>query len=80
MSQGLIPVVSDWHFNRTIVGDDRLVVKGYSPKDYADIIDGIISNNEIETLSRQMYERIKTHFAENVVLNNVHEALQKYVC
>lgn len=80
MSQGLIPVVSDWHFNRGIVGNDKLVVKGYAPKDYADKIDGIISANEIECLSRQMYERIKTHFAENVVLKNVHEALQKYVC
>ena len=77
MSQGLIPIVSDWHFNRAIVGDDRLVVVGYDPMEYAKRIDGIIMSDQIEKLSEYMQNRIKTNFTEEVVLNNINQALQK---
>ena len=77
MSQGLIPIVSDWHFNKTIVGNDELVVKGYDPKDYADKIEKIISTVDMQLLSRQMYDRIKNNFAEGVVLSNVNVAFEK---
>ena len=75
MSQGLIPVVSDWHFNKTVVGDEKLVVIGYEPKDYAGKIDEIISTCDMKQISKQMYERIRSYFAEGVVLRNVDKAL-----
>lgn len=77
MSQGLIPIVSDWHFNRAIVGNDRLVVKGYESQTYADKIDEIISSSSIDVLSKQMYERVKQNFTESVVLEKVGDSLEK---
>lgn len=77
MSQGLIPIVSDWHFNRAIVGNDRLVVNGYEPQAYADKIDEIISSSSIDVLSKQMYERVKQNFTESVVLEKVGDSLEK---
>ena len=42
MNQGLIPIVSDHHFKRTIVGDDKFVVKIFDAKDYADRIEQLM--------------------------------------
>ena len=63
MTHGVVPVVSDFHFNRTIVADDRLVVNGYDPKDYADRVSAIIENNEFQSLSKQMWQHIKDNYA-----------------
>lgn len=67
MSYGLIPIVSDYHFNRSIVGDDRLIVKGFDARLYADRINHLIERNEIDNLSNQMYQRIKEKFSFQVV-------------
>jgi glycosyltransferase involved in cell wall biosynthesis len=77
MSQGLIPIVSDWHFNRAIVGNNELVVDGYEPQSYADRIDVIIKDNNLEDLSKLMRQRIKENFLESVVLKSVGEELEK---
>lgn len=71
MSQGLIPVVSDYHFNRSVVGDDLLVVQGYAPKDYADRIERIITTCDMNLLSKQMWQRVKENYAYSVVNGNV---------
>lgn len=63
MAQGLIPIVSDFHFNRAIVGNDKLVVKGYNPVDYASTIDKIIEGDEMKDLSESAWKRIKNDFA-----------------
>lgn len=67
MSRGLVPIVSDFHFNRAIVNSDKLVVRSYEPKDYADRISEIIDNREIEKLSEYVWKRIKNDFAYNNV-------------
>ncbi|MBQ9636513.1 MAG: glycosyltransferase family 4 protein [Prevotella sp.] len=77
MSQGLIPIVSDWHFNKAIVGNERLVVDGYAPQSYAKVMDDIISRQEIDVLSEQMRSRIKAKFLESVVLQDVRGSLMK---
>lgn len=71
MSQGLIPIVSDYHFNRSVVGDDRLVVEGYEPKNYADKIDSILNQGMMKELSERMWNRVKTQFAESEVMKGV---------
>ena len=63
MSRGLVPIVSDFHFNRAIVNYDKLVVRSYEPQDYADIISEIIDNGEIKKLSEHVWKRIKNDFA-----------------
>lgn len=67
MSQGVIPIVSDYHFNRSIVGDDNLVVKGYEAKDYADRVRCLIRQGDIKTLSEQVNRRTKDTFSYHVV-------------
>ena len=67
MSQGLIPIVSDYHFNRSVVGDDRLIVKGFRPESYADKIDEILTSNNLNNLSGQMWRRIKEKYTYGVV-------------
>ena len=77
MSRGLVPIVSDWHFNRTIVGDDQLVVNGFNPEDYAKKIDEVIRSGNWSELSQKMYDRVCTRFRERVVLDNINEELKK---
>lgn len=67
MAQGLIPIVSDFHFNRAIVDNDKLVIKGYNPADYAAAIENIIDSKEINTLSENVWKRIKNDFAYKIV-------------
>lgn len=59
MTQGLVPVVSDFHFNKTIVADERLVVEGFNAKDYAEKISYLIEFNLLEEISVKMWNRIK---------------------
>jgi glycosyltransferase involved in cell wall biosynthesis len=77
MAQGLIPIVSDWHFNHAIVGDDRLVVKGYAPIDYSSKIEEIIENGDIEKLSFYSYQRVKNNYIESLVLQHIHEVIER---
>ena len=77
MSCGLVPIVSDWHFNRDIVGNDRLVVTGYEAKDYAERIDGVIRSGQWASFSQQMYKRVNAQFCEKAVLNRIDKELQK---
>lgn len=76
MTQGLIPIVSDFHFNRSIVAEDRLVVKGYDPKDYARIIDEILGNDEMGKFSTHAWMRIKNDFAFNIVNKRICNAIR----
>ncbi len=71
MSQGLIPIVSDYHFNRSIVGDSRLVVKSFDAKDYAEMVKSIMENEDLQALSEQMWKRVKSRFVDAIVLENI---------
>ena len=68
MSQGLIPIVSNHHFNKSIVRDERLVVDGYNPEDYASKIRYIIDNCDMGQLSQQMMQLVKDNYVyENII-------------
>lgn len=76
MSQGLIPVATDYHFNKTIIGDARMVVEGYNPVTYADKIDWILDNCNMQELSEQMWKRVKENYAYSIVNHNVCEQIK----
>lgn len=76
MSQGLIPIVSDFHFNKSVVGNDMFVVRGYNPKDYAARIEYIITTCDMDLLSKQMWQRVKENYAYSVVNENVCKELR----
>lgn len=67
MSQGLVPVVSDYHFNRAIVNDDRCIVRSFYAVDYADKIESLILNENMQVLGEKMWRRVKDEFAFSIV-------------
>lgn len=77
MGYGLVPIVSDYHFNRAIVGDDRLIVDGYEPKAYAEKIEFIRENCDLRELSIKMRNRVKDNFSFDIVNNRIYKELQK---
>lgn len=77
MAQGLVPVVSDYHFNRAIVGDDRLIVDGYEPQAYAEKIMKIRETMDLKELSVKMRDRVRGTFSHDVVNKRIYEELKK---
>lgn len=76
MSQGVIPIVSDYHFNRSVVGNDSLVVEGYEPQKYAEKINAIIESGRIQELSEELRLRVKTLFSFEVVNRRICEVIR----
>lgn len=71
MSQGLIPIVSNYHFNRSVVGDDRMVVDGFDAKSYAERIESILNQGNLNELSEKMWIRVKTQYVNTIVMNKI---------
>ena len=73
MAWGLIPITTDIGFNRTVVGNDTLIVKDLSPKSFASVITRIIEGGEIQDLSKQVYQRIQNNYTEVIIYNKLKE-------
>ena len=71
MSQGLIPIVCDYHFNKTVIGEDCVVVRGYDPKDYVTAIENVINNCNMVELSNKLWKRVKENYAYSAVNSRV---------
>lgn len=67
MSQGVIPIACDYHFNKTVIGEECLVVKGYAPQDYVKAIDYVINNMNMEELSQKLYNRVRNKYSYSIV-------------
>ena len=76
MSQGLIPIVSNYHFNRSVVGDDRVVVDGFDAKSYAERIESILNQGNFKQLSEIMWKRVKNQFANIIIMDNISKELK----
>jgi len=75
MGCGVVPVVSTAGFNRSICGDDSLVVESLDPNAYANIILNITDNGQWPVFSRQAYDRV----IENYTAGKVGDKLIKYI-
>ena len=71
MSQGVIPIVSDFNFNRSVVGDEVLVVPDYDGGAYAKKIEYILNECDINELSHRMIKRVKENYSYSVVNSKV---------
>ena len=76
MSQGFIPIVSNFHFNRSVVNNDLLVVDGYEPEKYADRINYILNNYNIDDLANEVRQNVKDHFTYEVVFDRIKKELE----
>lgn len=77
MSQGLIPIVSDYHFNSTIVNNDLCVVKTFTPEAYADKIEQIVLSGNMRDISKQMWNRVKENYSFSKVNKRVCDAIKQ---
>ena len=76
MSQGVVPIASDWHFNKSVVGFDDLIIDGLNPADYADAILKIWSNNEFYKLSVAVWQRIIDNYTYSKVNTSICREIQ----
>lgn len=67
MSWGLIPVVSNFNFLPSIVGDEILVANDFTVEAYYKIFEYVIDNNLIDRISEEMFLRVKNNFVQPVV-------------
>lgn len=67
MGCGVVPLVSTAGFNRSICGDDSLVVESLDASAYANRIFHIIDNNEWEKYSQKAYKRVSDNFTQNII-------------
>ncbi len=76
LSRGVVPIVSTAGFNRSIVGDDDLVIETFDAKLYADKIKSIWDSGKWQEKSINCYELIGRLFTEKAVtqiLNDTHK-------
>jgi glycosyltransferase involved in cell wall biosynthesis len=73
MSWGLIPITTDMGFNRTVVGNNALIVETLSSESFASIVSQIIDKGNILELSKQAYYRIQKKYTEEIVYNRLKE-------
>ena len=79
MAWGLIPVATDMGFNRTIVGDDTLIVKQLSPKSFADVVANIVDKGRIAELSEKAYYHIQSNYTGEIVYNRLKEEYKAFL-
>lgn len=75
MAYGIVPVASPQGFNRSTIGNDSLIIEKLDANLYANRIIEIITNNDIEPLSRFIYQRFCENFTEGIVSS---KALSQY--
>lgn len=76
MSQGVIPVACDFHFNKTVIGEDFLVVKGYNPENYVDVIEFVLKECNMSDLSMKLWNRVRNDFAYSKVNHDICEQVK----
>jgi glycosyltransferase involved in cell wall biosynthesis len=75
MACGVVPIVSDCGFNRSVVGSDEFVIDGIDNKVFADKILSIWQQGNWRELSEMVRNRVENNYLDSVVkvrLLNVH--------
>ena len=76
MSQGVIPIACDYHFNKSVIGEDFLVVKGYEPIDYVKAIEYVLDHVDMEAQSKKLWKRVKDLYSYSKVNKSVCQQLK----
>lgn len=67
MGCGVVPIVSTAGFNRSICGDDFLVIDGIEASDYANKIIEIEKEHVWAKYSDEVYNRVKNNYTQSIV-------------
>lgn len=71
MAWGVIPIATAQGFNKSVINNNQLIVKDIRPTTFSLIIDQLISNNQIQTLSKEIYMRVQSNFTERVIYKSL---------
>lgn len=74
MGCGVVPIVSDAGFNRSISGDDNLVINDFDPSTYALKVVDIWKNGLWSEYSNQVYSRTINNYTESIVKKKLENA------
>jgi glycosyltransferase involved in cell wall biosynthesis len=74
MSRGVVPILSDVGFNRSIVRNDYLIIKPFDPELYAAKIIEIWNKGSWIELSKNCHHIIETSFTESAVTETLYNA------
>lgn len=67
MALGILPIASSIGFNASIINDDKLIVRDFTPALYADVIIEIEQSNLFNFYSQKVQKRIMDNFTEDIV-------------
>jgi glycosyltransferase involved in cell wall biosynthesis len=74
MACGVVPIVSDCGFNRSVVGENQLVINNTISKDFAEKILNIWELENWRELSEIVRLRVKSHYLDSVVKDRLLQA------
>ena len=67
MAWGLIPVATNQGFNRSVIGNDDLIVETLTPDAFADVIENLILNKKMKEYSYAAYRRVMDNYTEDKI-------------
>ena len=67
MAWGIIPIASERGFNRTVIGNENLILKEVAPEAFAAKIIELLESGQIGNYAREMHERVKNNYTEEIV-------------
>ena len=79
MAYGIIPIASPQGFNRSTIGDNKLIVDELEAEAYAQKIIEIIKADEYKKFSEQVFAQFKNHFTQEVVFNRTLHVYEKII-
>lgn len=77
MAYGIIPIASPQGFNRSTIGDNKLIVDELKAEAYAQKIIEIIKTDNCNKYSEQVFKQFKNNFTQEVVFKRT---LEVYKC
>ena len=71
MSWGLIPIATQQGFNRSVIGDDKLIVQSLDVDSFVSCIASAIKSGAADSLSQEMYNRVLNNYTEDIVYKRI---------
>lgn len=75
MAYGVVPIVSRRGFNAIVVGNDKIIIDRMDAEDYANKVTDILEKGDYECLSVEMFKRVREYFTQNVVEQELKNAI-----
>jgi glycosyltransferase involved in cell wall biosynthesis len=71
MALGMVPVCSNHGFNRTVVGNDSLVIDNLDAQEYAKTINNVWSSGAWKSTSIMCKNRVKSEYTEQIIKDRI---------